>query len=62
MTLALFLNLFLWSILFLNNLCNTTKSTGPKADNAIHWIKHYPLDSAIGFPNAYSWDSDLFGG
>ena len=30
-----------------------------KVDNAIHWINHYPLNSAIGFPNTYPWDSDL---
>ena len=30
-----------------------------KVDNAIHWINHYPLESAIGFPNTYPWDSDL---
>ena len=30
-----------------------------KVDNAIHRINHYPLDSAIGFPNTYPWDSDL---
>ena len=30
--------------------------------SAIHWINLHPLDSALGFPNAYSWDSDLFGG
>ena len=64
-TLALFLNLFLWSILFLSSLVTLLKVHSPivqKADNAIHWINHYPLDSAIGLPNAYSWDSDLFGG
>ena len=30
-----------------------------KVDNAIHRITHYPLNSAIGFPNTYPWDSDL---
>ena len=30
-----------------------------KVDNAIHRINHYPLNSAIGFPNTYPWDSDL---
>ena len=30
------------------------------ADNAIHWINLYPLDSAIGFPN-HPLDSDLSG-
>ena len=30
-----------------------------KVDNAIHRINHYPVDSAIGFPNTYLWDSDL---
>ena len=33
-----------------------------KVDNAIHWINHYPLDSAIGFPDTYPVDSDLSGG
>ena len=28
-------------------------------DNAIHRINHYPLDSAIGFPNTSLVDSDL---
>ena len=31
-------------------------------DSAIHRIKHYPVDSAIGFPNTYPLDSDLSGG
>ena len=32
-------------------------------DSAIHRItNHYPLDSAIGFPNTYPLDSDLSGG
>ena len=30
-----------------------------KVDNTIHRINHYPLDSAIGFPNTYAVDSDL---
>ena len=33
-----------------------------KVDNAIHHITLYPLDSAIGFPNTYSLDSDLSSG
>jgi len=28
----------------------------------IHWINHYPLDSAIDFPNTYLLDSDLSSG
>ena len=24
-----------------------------KVDGIIYWINHYPLDSAIGFPNTY---------
>ena len=32
-----------------------------KVDNTIHRINHYPLDSAIGFPNTYAVDSDLPG-
>ena len=30
------------------------------ADNAIHWINLYPLDSAIGFPN-HPLNSELSG-
>ena len=33
-----------------------------KVGNAIHWINHYPLNSAIGFSNIYPLDSDLSGG
>ena len=33
-----------------------------KVDNAIHRINVYPLNSAIGSPNAYALDSDLSGG
>ena len=32
-----------------------------KLYNAIHWINHYPVDSAIGFPNSFPLDSDLSG-
>ena len=28
-------------------------------DSAIHRIKIYPLDNAIGFPNTYPLDSDI---
>ena len=28
-----------------------------KVDKAIHRIKLYPMDSAIGFPNTYTVDS-----
>ena len=31
-------------------------------DSAIHRIKMYPVDNAIGFPNTYPVDSDLSGG
>ena len=31
-------------------------------DSAIHQIKIYPADNAIGFPNTYPLDSDLSGG
>ena len=30
-----------------------------KVDIAIHWINHYPKDSAIGFCNTYPLDSNL---
>lgn len=33
-----------------------------KADNTIHRINLYPLDSVIGFPNIYPLDGDLSGG
>ena len=33
-----------------------------KVDSTIHWINLYALDNAIGFPNTYPLDSDLFGG
>ena len=33
-----------------------------KVDSAIHWINHYTLDGAIGFPNKYPMDSDLSDG
>lgn len=33
-----------------------------KGDNAIQWIKLYPLDSAVCFANTYPLDSDLFFG
>ena len=31
-------------------------------DSAIHRIKIYPVDNAIGFPNTYPLDSDLSDG
>ena len=31
-------------------------------DSAIHQIKIYPVDNAIGFPNTYLLNSDLSGG
>ena len=31
-------------------------------DSAIHRIKIYPVDNAIGFPNTYPVNSDLSGG
>ena len=31
-------------------------------DSAIHQIKVYPVDNAIGFPNTYPLDSDLSSG
>ena len=33
-----------------------------KVDSAIQRIHHYPVDSAIGFPNTYLLDSDLTSG
>ena len=29
-----------------------------KLDNAIRWMNLYPVDKAIGFPNAYPRDSE----
>ena len=31
-------------------------------DSAIHRLKIYPVDNAIGFPNTYPLDGDLSGG
>ena len=31
-------------------------------DSTIHWIKIYPADTAIGFPNTYLQDSDVSSG
>ena len=31
-------------------------------DSAIHRIRIYPVDNAIGFPITYALDSDLSGG
>ena len=33
-----------------------------KVDTAIHQINHYPVDSAIGFPDTYPVDGDLSSG
>ena len=33
-----------------------------KVDSPIQRINLYPVDNAIGFPNTYPLDSDLFGG
>ena len=33
-----------------------------QVENAMHRINHYPVDSAIGFPNTCLVDSDLSGG
>ena len=32
-----------------------------KVDNPIHWINHYPVDSAVGIHNTYPLDNDLSG-
>ena len=52
------------SVLF----CSTSSEKGDvlvpvvqKADNTVHRINHYPLDSAISFPNTCPLDSDLKG-
>jgi len=33
-----------------------------KVDSAIQRINFYPVDIAVGFPNTYPLDSDLFDG
>ena len=33
-----------------------------KVNSVIHWMNHYPLDGAIGFPNTYPMNSDLLDG
>ena len=33
-----------------------------KVDSTIHQISLYPLESAMGFPNIYPLDNDLYGG
>ena len=33
-----------------------------KVNNAIHWVNHYPLDSAIDFTTTCPRDSDISGG
>ena len=40
-------------VIMLNFKPGPSCSKGARADNAIHWINHYLLDSAIGFPNTY---------
>ena len=51
-----------------NNLSATIKRFRLQApvvqtlDSAIHRIKIYSVDNAIGFPNTYPLDSDLSGG
>ena len=56
-------------VIFTDLLQNALRSTFQqqasvvqKVDSTIHWINHYPLDSAIGSPNTYPLDSDLSGG
>ena len=49
----------------INNKVDVGHHQGPvvqKMNSAIHRINHYPVDSAIGFPNTYPLDSDLLGG
>jgi len=33
-----------------------------KVDKSNHWIKIYPVDNGIGFPNTYPVNSDSSGG
>ena len=41
---------------------NWGPSCSKGVDGAIHRINHYPVDSAIGFPNTYSPDRDVSDG
>ena len=42
--------------------CGVVVPVVQRLDSAVHWINFYPVDSAIGFPNTYSLDSNLLGG
>ena len=49
----------------INNKVDVGHHHGPvvqQVNSAIHQITHYPVESAIGFPNTYPLDSDLSGG
>ena len=42
----------------ISTTCIDQAPIAQKVDNAIHRIKIYPLDNAIGFANSYLLDSD----
>ena len=50
------------SLLYYPIMSNNQAPVVQKVDTAIQWIGLYPVDSAIGFANAYSLDSDLSSG
>ena len=49
-------------VLEIGKIMNRLAPVVGKVGSAIHWINHYPLDSAIGFPNTYLMGSDLSDG
>ena len=50
------------SVILIRRVVSYQGLVAQKGDSAIHWIYHYPLDGAIGFPYTYRVDSDLSGG
>ena len=45
----------------LNRISPVLAPVVQKEDSSIYRINHYPVDSTIGFANAYLLDSDLSG-
>ena len=50
-----------WDLLAAQLSPQTSGAVVPKVDSTIYWINHYPLDSAVGFPNTYPLGTDLSG-
>ena len=44
------------------DVITVTTDLPTEEDNAIHWINHYPSDSATGFAMTYPLGSDLSSG